>query len=421
MRRIVIVGGGYAGLHAFAQIQKRLRSRLRRGEVSLTLVAKDPYHTYHGWTGEVLSGRLSVGSTLTILPTLLRGQYVEGEVLRVDADRRVVEVRTPDGVERDLPYDQVLVATGSRDPFARVAGLQDHGWCLKNTRDMQRLVEHLRSFTGHRVAVVGGGMAGAETASALRERFRRLEQDVSVELITSGELLFGQLRPRFAGLAAAGTQILEEQGITIRRGARVASIGPHGPVLENGDLVLADMTVVAAGVEYSAIPGLERLTSTPMGRYVADRFLRAAGEENIWLAGDIAQVARPFGQGPCPVDALWAMKQGELAGANIARAVAGRAPKPFAFRGLGQAAGLADGSGISELYGMTFRGRLAWLIRVCYFAWYMPRRADGMAVLRSLFADRAGEGVEALLARLRPAARRPKAVAAATAERSRAR
>ena len=103
MRRIVIVGGGYAGLHAFAEIRKRLGSRIRSGDVSLTLVAKDPYHTYHGWTGEVISGRLSVRSTLTILPTLLRGDYVEGEVQGIDPERQVVAVLTPDGVNRDLP------------------------------------------------------------------------------------------------------------------------------------------------------------------------------------------------------------------------------------------------------------------------------------------------------------------------------
>ena len=88
MRSIVIVGGGYAGLHAFAEIRKRLGSRIRSGDVSLTLVAKDPYHTYHGWTGEVISGRLSVRSTLTILPTLLRGDYVEGEVQSIDPPSR---------------------------------------------------------------------------------------------------------------------------------------------------------------------------------------------------------------------------------------------------------------------------------------------------------------------------------------------
>jgi len=333
-------------------------------------------------------------------------------VQSIDPERQVVAVLTPDGVNRELAYDHVLVATGSRDPFKRLLGLADHGWCLKNTRDMQRLMAHLETFTGQRVAVVGGGMAGAEMSSALRERFRRLGRDVSVELVTSGDTLFRQLQPRFAKLAARGTEILENQGITIRRGARVTSIGPHGPVLENGDFILADLTVVAAGVEFSPVPGLEHLTSTTSGRYVADRFLRASGGDNIWLAGDIAEVARPFGEGNCPVDALWAMKQGELAGANIARAVLDRPIKPFAFRGLGQAAGLANGSGISELYGMTFRGRLAWIIRVGYFAWYMPRRTDGANAMRLLFADWAGDGVEALKSVFRPTPRARKAVAA---------
>lgn len=417
MRRIVIVGGGYAGLHAFAEISKRLRGLLRAGEVSLTLVAKDPYHTYHGWTGEVLSGRLSVRSTLTILPTLLRGRYVEGEVSKVDPDRKIVQLTTPDGVERELPYDQVLIATGSRDPFRRLPGLAEHGWCLKNTRDMQRLVDHLKDFTGQRVAVVGGGMAGAETASALRERFQRLGRDVSVELVTSGDELFAQLRPRFARLAEHGTRILEGQGITIRRGARVTSIGEHGPVLDNGDFIFADLTVVAAGVEFTPVPGLERLQSTPAGRFVADRFLRAGGEDGIWLAGDIAEVAMPHGEGICPIDALWALKQGQLAGANIARSILGKPIRQFGFRGMGQAAGLASGSGISELYGMSFRGRLAWLLRVSYFAWFMPRRSDGANVFRLLMSGWAGEGIEAVTGALRSAPRQAKALR--TADRSR--
>ncbi len=412
MRRIVIVGGGYAGLSAFAEIRKRLGRQMAAGEVSLTLVAKDPYHTYHGWTGEVIAGRLSVRSTLTILPTLLRGQYVEGRVTGVDPDRRVVSLVTPDGVDRDLPYDHVVVATGSRDPFRRMPGLAEHGWCLKNTQDMQRLIEHLRNFTGQRVAVVGGGMAGAEMASALRERFRRLGRDVSVTLVTSSDSLFKQLQPRFARLAEHGTRILEEQGITIRRGARVTAIGPHGPVLDNGDFVFADLTVVAAGVEFSPVPGLERLASTPAGRYVADPFLRAQGAEDVWLAGDIAEVALPHGEGRCPIDALWAIKQGQNVGANIARAIQGKPARRFAFRGMGQAAGLGNGSGISELYGMSFRGRIAWLLRVSYFAWFMPRRSDGMNALRLLLGDWIGDSFEAATSALRATPRRPKVIAA---------
>jgi len=275
---------------------------------------------------------------------------------------------------------------------------------------MQRLIEHLAHFSGQRIAVVGGGMAGAETASALRERFRRLERDVTVELITSGNELFRQLRPRFARLADHGARILSAQGIVIRRNSRVVAIGPHGPVLENGDFILADMTIVAAGIEFSPVPGLERLKRTSAGRYVADAYLRADGESDIWVAGDIAEVARPSGNGVCPADALWATKQGDHVGANIARAILGRRIKRFAFHGLGQAAGLADANGVGELFGMTFRGKLLWLLRIGFFAWFMPRRADGARVLRQLLADRATEAIGAVLSGLRLAPRRRKVV-----------
>ena len=222
MRRIVIVGGGYAGLHAFAQISAASAAASGPARCQLTLVAKDPYHTYHGWTGEVLSGRLSVRSTLTILPTLLRGQYVEGEVSKVDPDRKVVQVTTPDGVERELPYDQVLVATGSRDPFSRLPGFAEHGWCFKNTRDMQRLIDHLTDFTGQ--SRRGGGRRhgrrrnGVGAARALPSTRPATCRSSSSP---SGDDCSASCSRASARLAEHGTHILEEQGITIRRGVRV--------------------------------------------------------------------------------------------------------------------------------------------------------------------------------------------------------
>ena len=78
------------------------------------------------------------------------------------------------------------------------------------------------------------------------------------------------------------------------------------------------------------------------------------------------------------------MKQGDCLGANVARAIKGRPLKRFNFRGLGQAAGLAGQRGITELWGLQFTGRLAWVIRILFFAWFMPSHRGALSVLSHL-------------------------------------
>jgi len=389
--RVVILGGGYAGLHCLRALEASMGRDLDAGRHHVTLVSRDPYHTYHGWTTEVLSGRLPAGRTLSPLAPIARGRFLEGLVTGVDLDAREVAVETADGATV-LPFDHLLLATGSVDPFGRIPGLAEHGWRLKDTRDMQALAARLDAIGSGaaplpaKVAVVGGGMAGVETASAIAERVG----GDRVALLASGPVLLGDLARDYGRLAANAADTLRRQGVEVRPSSRVASIGPGEVVLEDGTRFPCDMAVVAAGIEFPVLAGTERLSRTGTGRLRGDGFLRASGADGVWVAGDIAEVARPGGEGNCPVDALWAMKQGRHAGTNIARAIAGKPPKPFRFRGMGQAAGLADRQGISELYGMQFTGRLAWLLRVAFFSWFMPSRRHGFSVLAELLGYRKG-------------------------------
>lgn len=75
------------------------------------------------------------------------------------------------------------------------------------------------------------------------------------------------------------------------------------------------------------------------------------------------------------------MKHGMCAGRNITRAIQGRPLRAFAYRGLGQGAGLAVGNGITELHGLQFTGRVGWLLRMLFFVWYMPSKTGGARVL----------------------------------------
>nr|MBF0685459.1 FAD-dependent oxidoreductase [Pseudomonas sp.] len=118
MRRVVILGGGYAGLHAFSALRSRLQSLIARNEIELILVSRVGYHTYHGWTGEVLSGELPVASTLTPLEPLLAQSFVQGEVLSADLPSRTLTIKRDEG-QQQLEFDQLLIASGSVDPFDR--------------------------------------------------------------------------------------------------------------------------------------------------------------------------------------------------------------------------------------------------------------------------------------------------------------
>lgn len=389
MRRVIILGGGYAGLHAFAALKRGLRGALARREVEVTLVSRDPHHTYHGWTGEVLSGRLSVDRTLTPIIPLLRDHFLQGEAMSMDPLCRELTVRTSLGELQTLGYEHLLIATGSRDPLERVTGMREHAWCLKKSSDMQRFVAHLERLDGRpeairNVVVVGAGFAGVETASALALRFRRTGRtQVNIHLVSSGPEILRSLRPGFGRIADSAAECLRSQGVEVHANHRVVACRGDGVELDDGEMS-SDLTVVTAGLAFETLPGSQVLARTDNGQLKTEATLRVSGAVGVWAAGDIATVAHPGTGDACPANALWAMKQGECAGLNIAREILGRQPRNFAFKGMGQAAGLAWNAGITELYGVQIFGRAAWLVRILFFAWYMPSRWRGFSIVWDL-------------------------------------
>ncbi|OYX07269.1 MAG: hypothetical protein B7Z15_15845, partial [Rhizobiales bacterium 32-66-8] len=279
MRRVVIVGGGYAGLHSFSALRSRLRASIARGDVELVLVSRDGHHTYHGWTGEVLAGDLPVDSTLTALEPILGHSFVLGEVVSADLPGRTLTVQSEAG-DHELAFDHLVIAAGSVDPFDRIPGLAEHGWCVKNTRDMQKLVGHLDVWDAattatRNVIVVGGGLAGVETASALAARFgQNRPGKVNIHLVSSSEKLLPTLRPDFNHIAETATRTLVVQGVQLHQGKRVARIGKDHVELDDGTTVASDLSVVAAGVSFRVLPGTESLPRNGAGQIVADDDLR---------------------------------------------------------------------------------------------------------------------------------------------------
>ena len=401
--RVVLLGGGYVTVWAYRALCRRLGRK--QPEVAIIVVCPENFHAYHGWTGAVLCGIVTPPNMLSPLRSLLpRAEVLRGEAVRVDLGQGLVYVR-PTGESNLLAvhYDHLLIGTGSRDRLEGVPGLAAHGWQLKRAADMLALrsqligvleraeaaadpAQRLRLLT---VVVAGGGFAGVEMMAAIAELLQTARRRYPVlqrhqprlVLLHTGPALLPQLRPRFARLADYATAQLYRHGVDVRCGVGLAACESWGARLSDGGAIAAATVISTVGQARLPLPGTEGLPRAADGRLLTDATLRVARPPPVWAGGDTAQVLHPASGAPGPATALWALKHGERAGDNIARALCHGPLRPFRYPGLGQAASLGTGRGAVELYGRQFTGWPAWLMRLGFFLYFMPARRQAVRVL----------------------------------------
>ncbi|WP_456843860.1 NAD(P)/FAD-dependent oxidoreductase [Cellulomonas sp. P5_C6] len=368
MKRVVLLGGGYVTLHAYAALVRRLRGELRRGDVEIVVLSADTVHNFHGFTGEVVSGLLPIELTQTPLTEAMpAARVLHARVTRVDLVARRVLFESGDA-EQSLGYDVLVVGTGGREPLD---GLHGEALTLRRPGDLADLLQHVRVLDGP-VVVVGGGLAGVELAAALTARA------ADVVLVQSADRLVPALHDEQPRLAARCAAELARLGVDVRTGVRVVAADDESVTLSDGSIVGTRVVLATTGQRPVALPGLESLPRDDRGRLVTTRELLVAPD--VWAAGDAASVAHPRSGLPVTANALWAIKAGDHVGRNVARALTGRPGRRFRYLGLGQAASFGVGRGVADLYGIPLTGWVAWLMRVGFFLRFMPSRARAVRV-----------------------------------------
>lgn len=385
--RVVLLGGGYVTLHAYAGLMRHAGRAVRRGDVQVVVISIDDAHSFHGFTGEVLAGLLPYDRTRTpLVEAMPHAHVVLGRATAIDPERRLVRYELVDGTdesptERVLDYDALVIGTGGREPAAAVPGLAEHGFTLRAPGDIAVLTERIREAAAHRgirrhtVVVAGGGLAGVEMAAAVADLGGAR---VRVELVHSGDAILPELRDDQPRLARRAEQELERLGVRVRLGVRLASVTEDLAHLSDGTALRASTVIATIGQRPVQVPGLDEHRD-PRGRLVTRPDLSVV--DGVWAAGDAACVVHPTRGEPVPANALWAIKGGEHVGRNLARTLHRRPTRPFAYRGLGQAASFGFGRSISELYGLPFTGWLAWVLRLTFFLRFMPSRRKAAQVV----------------------------------------
>jgi NADH dehydrogenase len=379
-KRILILGGGFAGAYAARELEKRLRGA---PDVEVVLVARENFVLFTPMLHEVAGADVSVTDIVQPLRKMLRHTRVAvADVEAIDLEKKRVRVRH-EGLPRalEVAYDQLVLALGSVTNFHRTPGLEDHALTMKTLGDAvlvrNRVIDALeaadnqpdpaeRSLTLS-VVVAGAGFAGVETVGAvndlLREAMRfypRLREEMlRVVLLDPGDHILPELG-KSLGHYAQGR--LAARGVEVRLGTRVAGYDGREVTLSDGSKIASRMLIWTAGI--SPPPLLAELPcAKDHGRIVANECLEVPGWPGVWALGDCALVPDALAPGrSCPPTAQHATRQARVLARNVAGALRGRAPQPFRFKILGLLATIGRRTGVAEILGFRFSGIVAWCL-----------------------------------------------------------
>lgn len=305
--RVVILGGGYAGVVCALRLAWQAR-----GQAAITLVSASEH-----FVERVRLHQQAAGQSLVVreLASLVKGTGItlkRGWVTRVDPRGEVLV----DG-ER-VPFDRLVVALGSHVELDRVPGVREHTSTLE-AQSSAELAKRLPSIAERkgRVVVIGGGLTGIESATELAESHPGLQ----VTLLSSS--------PLGENLSEAGrshlSAVLRRLGVTVEQGEvrRVQA----GAVELSDRLLPFDACVWAGGF---VVPSVVRESGLPVnarGQVLVDAYLRALGHENICVVGDAACLVDPLA--PMVMGCKTALPMGAHVGENLARLARGLTEQPF--------------------------------------------------------------------------------------------
>jgi NADH dehydrogenase len=359
-RRVVVIGGGYAGVLAAL----RAARRLRRQECSLAAGAHGSApgaRTEAPAAGEPISRQRLRGAAEVVLlsdrdalierirlhesaasgrdprrplAALLRGSGVR--LVHARADDVDVARRTVRAGALVLHWERLIVALGTRSVAPSVPGAAEHARVLDPER-IATLATELRALAARRgrVVVVGGGLSGLEAATEIAEAHPALR----VLLATAGEV-GERLSP---GARAHVRAVCARLGIELRENARATSVRADAVVID-GDEIASDLCLAAAGFE---VPGELARWGFPVdarGRARTDEALRLEGAPHVYVAGDCAA---PRG-GALTMGCKSAMPMGAHAGDNAAASLLGARERPMAWVDLAWCTSLGRRDGVLQ-------------------------------------------------------------------------
>ena len=385
----MVLGGGYVGLYTSLGLLRKLRA----GEATVTVIDPRSYMTYQPFLPEASAGSLSPRHVVVPLRRVLKGaEIINAHVTKVDHARKVVTVEPLEGPSYEVPYDEVVVALGSKARTLPIPGLAEQGIGFKTVEEAIWLRNHVlrcldlaastqdaeRRSRALTFTFVGGGYAGVEAIAELEDMARYALR--YYPQVHPDELRFVLVEATGRILPEVGEDMgrytldeLRQRGLDVLLQTRLESCVDGHVVLSDGQRFDSDTVVWTAGVKASPVLANTDLPLDDKGRLVCDADLRVHGLTDAWGAGDNAAVPDITNPGAlCSPSAQHAVRQATHLADNIVKSLRGKEIEPYRHKHVGSVASLGLHKGVAQVYGVKLRGWPAWFMHRTYHVSRVP-------------------------------------------------
>lgn len=345
--RVLILGGGFAGIEVLKKLQRAFRDDV---EIDITMVSKNNFFLFTPMLHEVSSGMIDTRHIATpVRKFCTRAKFYEAGVESIDLKNRQVTIVHDVGKEwqpstrrHTLNYDYLVMALGSETKFANLPGVSENAITLKDLDDAitlrnhvinmleQAELEHQNPELKNRLmtfVVAGGGFSGVEIVgelndfvrSSIKDLYRNIEgSEIRVVLAASGDRLLPELGRELGDFAL---QQLQKSGVQVMLNSRVKEATEGRVVLEDGSIIPSHTLIRAAGVGPEKLVAELLCEHDKRGRIVVNDSLEVRGLEHVYAVGDCASILDGAGNLVCPATAQHAIREGKVAANNIIAAI----------------------------------------------------------------------------------------------------
>jgi len=385
-KRIVILGGGFAGMKTAECLEQVLRTN---ASALITLISETNALLFTPMLAEVAGSTLEPSHISTPLRSSLhRTEFIRGRVGTIDLENRKVII-TSDSSTGALvvPYDQLVLALGSVSNYFGMTNVEELALDFKSLVDAisirNRVIEMFeRADREANVAerarllgfvIAGGGFAGVELAGALNDFARGIladypnlnPNDLNIVLVHSRDRILPELSE---SLARYAQEKMEARGVKFRLNTRLRDARPGVVVVSDGE-ICAQTLVWTAGTAPNPLLKSQPFECDKRGAIKVDFTLAVPGHPGVWALGDFAAVIDSGTGKPCPPTAQFAIREAVTVAKNVAAQLQDKRLRHFHFDSLGALCVVGHQTACAELSvpfvrnkSVRFSGLLAWLM-----------------------------------------------------------